>query len=69
MYLSNNQIKDWSEFNKLQEVPTLEVLLFVGNPLVEAVGDESMWRVEALKRLPFLKKLDGEPVVVREDEE
>lgn len=69
MYLSNNQIKDWSEFNKLQEVPTLEVLLFVGNPLVEAVGDEALWRSEALKRLPFLKKLDGEPVVVREDEE
>lgn len=68
LYISNNQIKDWSEFNKLQEVPTLEVLLFVGNPLVEAVGDEAMWKSEALKRLPFLKKLDGEPVV-REDEE
>lgn len=53
------------EFNRLQEVTTLEELLFVGNPLCEAM-EESVWKIEASKRLPFLKKLDGEPVVREE---
>lgn len=60
-------MKDWSEFNRLQEVPTLEDLLFVGNPLVETV-EESMWKIEASKRLPLLKKLDGETVLRDEPE-
>lgn len=30
LYMSNNLVKDWSEFNKLQELPCLEELLFVG---------------------------------------
>lgn len=68
LYLSNNIVKDWVEFNRLQEVPTLESLLFVGNPLVESMGDESAWRIECIKRLPFLKKLDGETIVVTEME-
>lgn len=50
------------EFIKFQELPALEDLLFVGNPLAEGM-EESVWKVEALKRLPNLKKLDGEPVV------
>lgn len=65
--MSNNLVKDWAEFNRLQEVETLEVLLFAGNPLVESL-DESVWKSEAAKRLKTLKKLDGEPVV-REEEE
>lgn len=64
-YLSNNLVKDWVEFNRLQEVTTLEELLFVGNPLSESM-EESVWKLEAAKRLPFLKKLDGEPVVREE---
>lgn len=64
LYLSNNLIKDWVEFNRLQELPALESLLFVGNPLMETVGDEAAWRVECIKRLPLLKKLDGETVVI-----
>lgn len=28
--------------------------------------EESVWKVEAARRLPFLKKLDGEPVVREE---
>ncbi|CAG2064967.1 unnamed protein product, partial [Timema podura] len=63
LYLSNNIVKDWPEFNKLQEIPNLEDLVFVGNPLSESY-DENMWRAEAIKRLPNLKKLDGEPDVV-----
>lgn len=64
-YLSNNLVKDWIEFNRLQEVTTLEELLFVGNPLCEGM-EESVWKLEAARRLPFLKKLDGEPVIREE---
>lgn len=64
-YLSNNLVKDWVEFNRLQEVTTLEELLFVGNPLCESM-EEGTWKQEAAKRLPFLKKLDGEPVLREE---
>lgn len=31
LYVANNLIKDWSEFNKLQECPSLEDVLFTGN--------------------------------------
>jgi len=30
LYLSNNLVKEWTEFNKLQEMPNLEDLVFVG---------------------------------------
>lgn len=63
MYISNNLIKDWSEFNRLQEIPTLEDLLFVGNPLAESYTDESAYRAECVKRVPTLKKLDGETII------
>lgn len=34
LYMSNNMVKEWSEFMKLQELPCLEDLLFVGNYLI-----------------------------------
>lgn len=45
----------------------MEELLFVGNPLVEGL-EEQVWKAEAAKRLPNLKKLDGETVVREEAE-
>lgn len=30
--MSNNNVKDWAEFQKLAELPSLEDLLFVGEP-------------------------------------
>jgi dynein light chain 1 len=30
LYISNNLVKDWTEFNKLQDMPNLEDLVFVG---------------------------------------
>ena len=35
LYMSNNLVKDWHEFNRLQELTNLRDLLFVGNPLYE----------------------------------
>ncbi|GLH10310.1 Dynein assembly factor 1, axonemal homolog [Gryllus bimaculatus] len=62
LYMSNNIVRDWSEFMKFQEIPNLEELLFVGNPLYDSM-EEAAWRTEAIKKLPNLKKLDGEPVI------
>ena len=30
LFMSNNNVKDWGEFQKLAELPALEILLFVG---------------------------------------
>jgi dynein light chain 1 len=30
LYMSNNLVKEWTEFSKLQEMPILEDLVFVG---------------------------------------
>lgn len=45
---------------KLAELPCLEDLVFVGNPLEEKHSAEGNWIEEATKRVPKLKKLDGE---------
>ncbi|XP_013114457.1 dynein axonemal light chain 1 [Stomoxys calcitrans] len=66
LYLSNNLIKDWAEFNRFQELEALEDLVVVGNPISEGM-DEPTWRAECIKRLPTIKKLDGEPVVLNEE--
>ncbi|XP_037943649.1 dynein light chain 1, axonemal-like [Teleopsis dalmanni] len=66
LYISNNLIKDWAEFNRFQELEALEDLVVIGNPLSEGL-DELTWRAECIKRLPTIKKLDGEPVVMNEE--
>ncbi|XP_021102299.1 dynein light chain 1, axonemal isoform X1 [Heterocephalus glaber] len=58
LYMSNNLVKDWAEFVKLTDLPCLEDLVFVGNPLEEKHSAEGNWIEEATKRVPKLKKLD-----------
>ncbi|XP_050426403.1 dynein axonemal light chain 1-like [Adelges cooleyi] len=62
LYMSNNSVKEWAEVNKLAEMESLQDLLFVGNPLFEAL-DESVWRSECIRKLPKLVILDGLPVI------
>uniref|UniRef100_A0A8C8WBE2 Dynein axonemal light chain 1 n=1 Tax=Panthera leo TaxID=9689 RepID=A0A8C8WBE2_PANLE len=69
LYMSNNLVKDWAEFVKLAELPCLEDLVFVGNPLEEKHSAEGNWIEEATKRVPKLKKLDGTPVIKEDEEE
>ncbi|XP_008301213.1 dynein axonemal light chain 1 [Stegastes partitus] len=69
LYMSNNLVKDWSEFVRLGELPCLVDLVFVGNPLEEKHSAEGTWMDEACKRLPNLKKLDGTPVIKQEEDE
>ena len=37
--------------------------LLAGNPLEERYAMEGIWRDEAVKRLPNIKRLDGAPVI------
>ncbi|MEQ2223424.1 Dynein light chain 1, axonemal [Ilyodon furcidens] len=60
LYMSNNLVKDWAEFVRLADVPCLVDLVFLGNPLQEKHSTEGNWMDEASKKLPNLKKLDGE---------
>jgi dynein light chain 1, axonemal len=62
LYIGNNLIRDWGEVAKLYQLKSLEDLLLVGNPVAEAV-EEAVFRKEVIKRVPFIKKLDGVLVV------
>lgn len=62
LYMGNNLVKDWAEFNRLQEIPNLQELLFINNPICEHMDVES-WRMQVIRRLPGLKKLDAIPIV------
>ncbi|KAJ8984379.1 hypothetical protein NQ317_003527 [Molorchus minor] len=62
LYIANNVVKEWVEFNKLNELQNLQELLFVGNPLMENMETEA-YKAEIARRLPHLKKLDGEPIL------
>lgn len=69
LYASNNRIRDASELDRLSGLPALEDLLLVGNPLYNEARDSGAlpaYRLEALRRVPSLRKLDGVPVEVDE---
>jgi len=59
LYMSNNKVKDMTEFERLTELPNLEDLHFVGNPLEDRLSKEGRWRTEVGRILPRLKRLDG----------
>lgn len=71
LYASNNRIRDWGEVDRLASLPELEDLLLTGNPLQTEARDSGglgAYRLEVLRRLPALKKLDGQAVDVEERE-
>ncbi|XP_064553790.1 dynein axonemal light chain 1 [Drosophila montana] len=61
-YISHNLVKDWVEFGRIGVPPNLGDITFVGNPLIENM-DPAAFTAEAIRRLPNLKKLDGEPLI------
>nr|1M9L_A Chain A, Outer Arm Dynein Light Chain 1 [Chlamydomonas reinhardtii] len=72
LYMSNNKITNWGEIDKLAALDKLEDLLLAGNPLYNDYKENnatSEYRIEVVKRLPNLKKLDGMPVDVDEREQ
>ncbi|KAL8619747.1 Dynein light chain 1, axonemal [Nucella lapillus] len=74
LYMSNNLVKDSAEFSHLGNLPCLEDLVLVGNPIHPSMQMEKdseaevTFRVELTNRCSKLKKLDGIPIV-REEEE
>lgn len=67
LYISNNLIKQWSELDKLACLPNLRDVLFVGNPIYDEMPREQA-RIEVLKRLPQVAKIDGDMVKPTERE-
>lgn len=67
LYISNNLIKNWAELDKLAGLEHLRDVLFVGNPMYDDVPKE-MCRIEVLKHLPNLQKIDGDMVKPAERE-
>jgi dynein light chain 1 len=61
LYISNNSIKAWNELDKLASLPNLKDVLFVGNPIYDEFPKDQV-RIEVIKRLPNLVKLDGDMV-------
>ena len=68
LYMSHNYVREWREFDHMAELPALEDLVFIGNPLEEETSNSGKYTDEVIKRLLYLKKLDGYPVIrERED--
>ncbi len=67
LYISNNLIKNWAELDKLAGLANLRDVLFLGNPMYDDVPKE-MCRIEVLKHLPNLQKIDGDMVKPAERE-
>jgi hypothetical protein len=55
------QLRDWAELDKLASLPSLREVLFLGNPLYDGL-DKAAARLQVLKRLPRLDKVDNEVV-------
>jgi hypothetical protein len=62
-----SKVREWREFEHLTELPCLEDLVFIGNPLEEEATLNGNYTQQVSKRLLLLKKLDGYPII-REEE-
>ena len=68
LYIGNNEIKSWEELDKLACLPDLKDILLFGNPLYDNMSKEDA-RIEVLKHLPNLGKIDGDLVTPVEREQ
>jgi len=59
LYISNNRVSSWGEIEKLGDNKNLREVLFKANPIEEKYSKEGTWRVEFVKRVKQIKKLDG----------
>ena len=60
LYCSNNLIKSFAELEKLKANEKLRDVLFIGNPMYADVASKEEARIEILRLLPNLVKIDGE---------
>lgn len=68
LYMSNNNLKNFAELEKIAGLPNLKDVLFVGNPMYEGLSPTEA-RIEILRRLPNLAKIDGAMVLQRDRDE
>mmetsp|Transcript_18176 Transcript_18176/g.42270 ORF Transcript_18176/g.42270 Transcript_18176/m.42270 type:complete len:193 (-) Transcript_18176:128-706(-) len=66
LFISNNQIKDWGELDKLQQLPELANVLLVGNPIYEGLTKKQA-RPRVVERLPRIANVDGEMITGEDD--
>jgi dynein light chain 1 len=67
LFLANNVIRSFDELSQLGACDELQELLLLGNPIYKSY-DEKTRRIEVLRRLPRLRKLDGRVVTPEERE-
>eukprot|EP00578_Thalassiosira_sp_NH16_P005802 CAMPEP_0181131760 /NCGR_PEP_ID=MMETSP1071-20121207/30629_1 /TAXON_ID=35127 /ORGANISM="Thalassiosira sp., Strain NH16" /LENGTH=193 /DNA_ID=CAMNT_0023218039 /DNA_START=1364 /DNA_END=1945 /DNA_ORIENTATION=- len=60
LYCSNNLIKSFAELDKLKANEQLRDVVLLGNPMYSETSSKEEARIEILRRLPNLKKIDGE---------
>ena len=63
LYMSNNNLKDMTELNRLNDLLNLREVVLVGNPLEEQLSAEDKWREVVAKALGKITKLDGSVVI------
>ncbi|KAK9792269.1 hypothetical protein WJX73_005750 [Symbiochloris irregularis] len=71
LYASNNKISSFDDIAALPKLTELKELLLAGNPLFKEYADKgetAQYRIEVLRRIPQLQKLDGAPVTPAERE-
>jgi len=68
LYISNNNLKSSAELDKIAGLSDLRDVLFVGNGFYEGLTREEQ-RLEVLKKLPNVSKIDGDMVKPSEREE
>lgn len=56
LFMSNNLVKEWNEFSKLQELPILRELLFVGNPICDGVEVNIIYKISVNLLLKYSKE-------------
>jgi len=61
LYCARNNIKSFSELGKLANIEGLKDVVFAGNPMYETRTPDEI-RIEILKNLPQVSKIDGELV-------
>lgn len=61
--MSNNNLKEMSELNRLNDLPCLKEVVLVGNPLEEQLSADDKWRDVVAKALNKITKLDGMVVI------
>ncbi|KAF6213616.1 hypothetical protein GE061_011337 [Apolygus lucorum] len=58
LYMNNNALRDINEVLRINDLPFIEDVAFIGNPVSERM-EEQEWQQIMYKKVPTLKRLDG----------